>query len=243
MPVGKTGKLTPDEDGYYTLVVGALAAFNSVGAWYDLEESRKCFQESSPFMRRVNDGVLYAELDHPEKKPGWSFRDYVARLSVIQQDRHAAHIKKVWLDNENIKDENGKPFCAILAKIKPDGVFGHVLKSRLESADQNVCFSIRSLTNDQWVGNLLVKCITKVITFDLVLEPGIKIARKWYSPALEALTEAFVVTKEMLSNIVADRMHQGLGHEDSTTASIESMINEIDWGTKDSLKIPPSMKW
>lgn len=239
----RTGKLTPDADGYYELVVGAIDVYNSAGAYYDLEESRRAFAESSPFMRRVKDGVLYAELDHPRKEAKWSLRDYIGRLMEIRQDRHCAHIKEVRLDNNSVKDSSGRWMMAIIAKVKPAGHFGNVLKERLENSAENVCFSIRSLTDDVWVGATLIKKIKLVITFDCVLEPGIGIARKWFAPGLEALSDAVTITRDLLANLVSDRMHSGLGAEDDTTASLESLIKSIDWSQTQSPKIPTSMKW
>lgn len=246
MGTNKEGRLTPDEDGYYTLVLGGLGTFNSAGAYYDLEVSKRMFEASSTFMRRIKDGCVYAELDHPEKTPMQTMRDYMMRLMKIPQDRICAHISKIWLDDTLIRDDTGKPFCAIVGKVKPTGVFGQSLADALANNHQNVCFSIRSFTEDTQEGSLLVKRIREVITFDCVLEPGIAKARKWYAPALEMLASPIVVTKEMLDALIVDRHSSGLGFEDSTTASIVTLRNTVDWNSNINSNVnslPPSLNW
>lgn len=240
----KQGVLTPDADGYYELVIGGLGTYNSAGAWYDLNESRKMFESSTSFMRRVNDGVLCAELDHPEKTSIQSMRDYMGRLMQIKQDRICAHFKKIWLDDTKIKDENGRPFCAVIALVKPYGPYKDMLEDALKNNAQNVCFSIRSFTEDKAEGGRLVKKIREIITFDCVLEPGIAKARKWYAPALEALMLPIAITRDILSGIIEDRQLQGLGAEDSVTASIESLQTTIQWDELvKASKTPPSLQW
>ena len=245
----KTGNLTPDADGYYELVIGGLGTLNSAGAYYDLVESSKIFADSSSFIRRVNDGVLCAELDHPKQESNWSLRQFMARLMEIRQDRICAHFKKIWLDDTKIKDEQGKPFCAIIALVKPYGPYKQMLEDALRNNAQNVCFSIRSFTEDANIGGRVVKKIREAVTFDCVLEPGIRKAKKWYSPALEAFSNAINVTQDLLSNIVSDRQQLGFGHEDSLTASVEAINNSIDWASVskiqavDTTNIPHSLKW
>ncbi|MGI9212448.1 MAG: S80 family phage morphogenetic serine protease, partial [Methylococcaceae bacterium] len=62
---GKMGAIPVDVDGYRTMIVGALNAFNSSGEYYVLDAAKKLFEESSTFMRRVRNGCLKGEVGHP----------------------------------------------------------------------------------------------------------------------------------------------------------------------------------
>ena len=42
----KTGKLPKDENGYYTVIPGALDVFNGNGAYYPFETGKHIFEES-----------------------------------------------------------------------------------------------------------------------------------------------------------------------------------------------------
>lgn len=222
----KVGKITPDADGYYTLVLGGLNTFNSGGAYYQLAGAEHLFKESSIFMRRVKDGNLYAELTHPEKTSLMTARDWLMRVLKIDYKNVCAHIKEVRLDNESVKGEDGQPVLAIIGKVKPHGPHAKLMQDALENNCQNVCFSIRSLTEDVQQGNVLVKTLQTIVTFDLVIEPGIATAKKWFSPALESLIEPFVITKEYLSGLVYPN-NDGVAME--STVSVEGILDELGW--------------
>lgn len=225
----KVGKLTPDADGYYTLVLGGLNTFNSGGQYYQLAGAEHLFKDSSIFMRRVNDGNLYAELTHPEKTSLMTARDWLLRVLKIDYKNVCAHIKEVRLDNESVKGEDGQPVLAIIGKVKPHGPHAAVLAQALENNCQNVCFSIRSLTEDLQQGNVVVKTLQTIVTFDLVIEPGIATAKKWFAPALESLTESITLTKEYLTSLVYPN-NDGVAME--STVSVEGILNELGWQSK-----------
>lgn len=210
----KAGKLTPDEDGYYTLIVGALDFYNSAKKFYDYKTSCHVLDESSTFMRRVTGGNLYAEHNHPDYDPSMSVDDYILRIKWIEPDRVCAHISEVWGEWEN-KGPNGERCFVLYAKVKPDGVRGQLLKDALENVKQNVCFSLRSLIDDNWVGGVCVRTITELVTFDWVIEPGISIATKYANPGLESYDYAeFEFTEQNVRDAIAkSRQMKRLGLE------------------------------
>lgn len=181
----KTGILKPDENGYYKLIVGALNFTNSAGIYYDYEGSRNVFEQSSSFMRRIQDGCLYSEEDHPQWLGNMSVEDYVMRIKRIEPKNICAHIREVEVVKENT-GEYGKPVYVIYAWIKPDRERGQYLKEALDNPDQNVCFSLRSLVDEKIVAGVRTRLITDLITFDWVVEPGISKAKKYNAPGLEA---------------------------------------------------------
>ncbi len=237
----KRGALTADEDGYYTVVLGGLNVYNSAGAYYPLDKAKALFEESSVFMRRVKSGCLKSECGHPKKSPAMTMRDYLNRIMQVEETNVCCHIAEVWLDHDNVKDENGRTVVAIMGKIRPSGPRGEALKDALENGRENVCFSIRSLTDDRIEGGVLTKHIKTILTFDWVTEPGISFAKKYHSPALESLTETVFTEEHFLLAEEYSNAHTGVGFE-SAGISFESLRDELGW-TKKPQPMPASINW
>lgn len=235
----KAGNLKPDADGYYTVVLGALNTFNSAGDYYPFESAKEIFKESSSLMRRINNGACRAEYGHPKKLPGMSDRDFLNRILSIHEDKVCAHIKEVTLDHSGIKDNQGRAVIAIIGKVKPSGPYGQVLKEQLDNKNENVCFSIRSLTKDVWEGGVNKKNLMQVVCWDYVNEPGISIANKYQSPALESVNDNIITFTAKQFEDVRDIQKKCVGME-STTIDVNEVIQQLstDVGAK-----PPSMKW
>lgn len=214
LPANKKGILTPDEHGYYEVVIGGLNVFNSAGHYYTYEGARELFEGSSTFMRKVNNGTLYGELGHPRYIPGQSENEYYARIIDILETNTAVHFSKVWLDMERVRDNAGKPVIAIMALAKGDGPHGAAMNANLANPKANTCFSIRSFTEDTYVAGVRHRNIKEIVTFDWVGESGINFARKYNAPALEShdLYERLVNPKEMREALMAP-VPQGVGLE------------------------------
>ncbi len=181
----KVGSLKQDENGYYEMVVGALNMFNSAGQYYVYEQAKELFESSSQLMRRVKRGALRGEYGHPKKQPGMSMDDFAHRVLSIHEEQVCCHHAEMFLDFNRIKDENGRPVIAIISKVAPAGPFGHVLERSLKNPKENVCFSIRSFTDDFVDRGVVKRILRTVVTFDYVNEPGIAVAEKFRSPSLE----------------------------------------------------------
>lgn len=240
----KKGILKPDENGYYEVVLGALNFYNSIGAFYPLEPAKKLFEESSSLMRRINSGALRGEMGHPKKQPGMSMRDYVSRILEIHEENVCCHIKEVRLDHDSVKDENGKPVLAIIGKVKPSGPKGQSLKESLENPDENVCFSIRSLTHDTMVNGVLQKHLKTIITWDYVLEPGLSVAKKWHAPSLEGMNDELLITAKDLVAVSKLESLGGISLESSGGVSASEVLSDLDWEVNANNPLtPPSSKW
>jgi len=240
----KVGLLKADANGYYTVVLGALNAFGSGSNYYVAsDEVRALFENSSQFQRRVARGALKAENGHPVREPGMSREAYFQRAMVIRESRICAHIKEVWLDFDSIKDADGKPVIAIMGKVAPSGELGYVLEGFLKNPDENICFSIRAYTDDYQQNGRLERFIRNLVTFDLVNEQGVKVADKYYSPALESFSEESV----MLTKHVLERV----SHESATSAAMEScslsmeeLFDSFGWKeSKNGRSKPVYMTW
>lgn len=205
--LGKKGDLKPDADGYYELVVGGLNSWNNTKSWYYVAEgARELFAPGSLVQRRVANGVFRAEVNHPKQKPGESDESFFNRMLDIDRDNVCAHFKKIWLDEDFGKNnpQYGNPqLIAIMALVKPSLPKGAMLKESLDNPNENVCFSIRALSREAYVGGKRIRVIEDLISIDFVNEGGILVASKWDSPATESAdnSKAIRVTQELLERV------------------------------------------
>lgn len=239
----KSGDLKPDEDGYYEVVLGGLNVPNGSGAFYPLKGAEQIFQESAPLIRRISSGNCRGEYGHPYRLPGQTPQEYLARCMKIQEDRIAFHIASVRLDDSLLKGQDGRPIVAIIGKIRPCGPFGQVLEEQLRNAKENVCFSIRSLTNDSFVNGIMTKVLRFVLTWDYVNEPGIAEASKWKSPTLECFQGDELILTQDLVRTARLAVPEGVGMEAANDA-IDELLVSLGWERKEvKTKRPASAGW
>lgn len=210
----KQGKLLPNEKGYYTLPLGALDCFNSRNEFYASERAKRLFDSSSHFIRRMKDAVLKSEYGHPKRDPKWSDDEYMDRMSTVHEPMVCAHIRRVWLDFSSMRDESGRPVVLIMGEVIPSGPYGQYLKEALDNPEENVCFSVRGYTENRVVNGVTIRDLAEILTWDMVTEPGLYPAKKFYSPVLES----FQVTKEMVQKVY-DKPVGRLATESSTIQS------------------------
>lgn len=183
----KIGTIRPDANGYREVVLGAMNVKNSGGAFYPLEPVKKLLVSNSNLMRRLKERALRSEYGHP-RRDNMSPVEFLTRILDIHEQSTCNHILKLDLDEERIidKDTNVK-VAAIIGAIKPSGPYGDALEKQFENPEENVCYSIRSITNDTTDSQgQLIKSIKEIVTWDYVNEPGISYAKKSYSPGLES---------------------------------------------------------
>lgn len=198
LPQDKQGILVPDDNGYYTHVLGGLNVFNSAGEYYTYEGARELFESSSSFMRKVTLGQLYSENGHPEWTKGMKEDEYLHRYLQILPSNIVAHISEVWLDMEGVKDANGNTVIAVMGKVTPSGDKAQILKDDIANPKINTCFSIRAFTDDKRVAGIVNRRLTTIVTFDKVPSPGIQFATKYSVPALESYMEREVKRESFL---------------------------------------------
>lgn len=238
---GKSGIITPDEDGYYDIVVGGLNVFNSIGQFYDYERAKHLFQDSSQFMRRIERGVLGGEVGHPKPLPGMSAEAFASRCLSIYEDNVCCHHRMIYLDDKSVKDERGQPIIAIRSKLKPAGPKGAFLKEALENKHQNVCFSIRAFTDDFRDRGITKRVLRQIVTWDYVTEPGLALAEKYKSPALENLLER-VMTRGQIERAMDEARQHGVALESSTVLTAQGLFAAMGWEDVRSGK-PKFMDW
>ena len=236
---GKKGKLTKDENGYYTMPIGGLNVFNSIGDFYTYEDAKQLFDSSSTFMRRVKTGALKGEYGHPKPVKGQSYEEFAERVLTIEEKNICTHFAEVWLDFDNVKDANGKPVIAIMAKLAPSGPMGDAIARSLENPNEDVCYSIRSFTRDSFIRGIKHRAIAEIVTWDYVNEPGINFARKYKSPALENLHEQAFSRGELLRAIKS--MDRGIGMESAKMTGV-SLFKSLGWSFNER-EVPNYFKW
>lgn len=183
----KVGELVRRPDGYYEMVLGALAAFNSAGAYYELEQSRKIFEGNSDLMRRIGNGCLRGEAGHPRYQEGMSEASWFSRVSDLYEPNLCIQFNQVSLSYDTMSDHQGRKLVAVMGLVRPSGMNERFLERQLENPKENVCLSVRSFTSDRLVRGVTHKAITKIVTWDVVNEPGISVANKYSVPSLESL--------------------------------------------------------
>lgn len=205
--LGKQGKIEPDADGYYEMVVGGLNTHNNTGAWYyTIEGCRELFGPGSLLHRRIANGCLRAEVNHPKKAVGESDEAFFNRMLDIDLNNVCAHFKEIWLDEnfgKNHPEYKNPGLVAIMAKVKPSGAKGFILKEAMENQIENVCFSIRALADEGYIQGKRIRVLKEIIAIDLVNEGGILVASKWDSPATESIDngEAIRITEQLIQRI------------------------------------------
>jgi hypothetical protein len=243
LPTGKQGILKPDADGCYEMVVGGLNVYNSVGQYYPYEEARSIFESSAQLQRRVSRGSLKGEEGHPKWLPGMTKEQFIERVMSIYEDRVCCLHKELWLDFDRIKDDEGRKVIAIMSRVCPSGPHGAAFERSLQNPGENVCFSIRSFTEDVWVRGTMNRILRTVVTFDRVTEPGIAFANKWKSPALESLDDALLSRGEIQRAVCSAQEKQslGLGMESALLTGAE-LFNAMNWQMSEEQK-PGWARW
>lgn len=240
--VNKGGHLKPDADGYYTVVLGALDFENSYGAVYPERSAIEILAASSSFMRRVKAGYCRGEYGHPKRIPGMDRNMWLHRIMVIEETRISHHISEVWVDKESVVHE-GKKVVAIMGKIKPCGPYGPALEASLQNPKENVAFSIRSITDDEYVQGRLYKHIVDIAGWDFVVEPGLSVANKYQCPSLEGLDVAdqISIAPSELKRVVLSSRGLGLESNGRLEELVSNLNNRYSHQVMD--RRPPSATW
>lgn len=222
----KKGILTPDEDGYYDVILGGLNVYNSARMYYELKGAEELFNKSSMLMRRIKTGCLKIEVGHPDPSPGMSENDWLRRIHTIDPKNVCGHISDIWLDYDtgdidHIGNGKDKPVL-IWGKVAPSGPHADALDRAFKNTKENVCFSIRSLCKQYTKGSVIHRVLDIIITFDWVIEPGIKSANLWSNPGLETSLESLIETDVSLEAIrEITNVKEGMALED------HDLLNEL----------------
>lgn len=230
--MNKAGKLKRDKDGCYEIVLGGINVVNSSGAVYTMEGTRALLDKSNLLNKRIANQRLRSEYGHPKRLPGQTDDEFFARILSIEEKSTCNHIREFRLEPRTGTDE-----VLIIGWIKPCGPFGPALEESLNDPNQNVCYSIRSFTDDFRNGYTRKKVLKTVVTWDYVNDPGIHFANKLDTPSLEDLHATF--THSQLKRLVKDA-NQGGPSLESMLMSANDLLQAL--GQRPSTK-PAYMNW
>lgn len=239
--INKGGVLKPDEQGYFTVVLGALGVQNSAGELYvDSTIARQTFESNGTLMRRINQGLLRGEWGHPDPSDFPNFMMFERRVRAIKEDRISHHISEVWL--EEIEYQN-KKVLGILGKVRPSGPYGKALKDALENPNENVTFSGRYYSNLSNKSGQRCREIHTVATWDFVSEPGMETAQKYLSPTLESVDDTVFFREQLEEAARYESQHKELAMSmESSGYRAQDLI--MDLGFKPKAKPErASMRW
>lgn len=225
LKAGINGVSRPDANGYHQVVLGAFAIHNASGSYYPASV-KELFTASSELMNRVNNGRLYGEWGHPKMLPGMSEREYLLKLLTMHEEQISHHIKKLELD-ESFKSPEGGTCIGVIGWVKPYGPCAEYVEQGLANPDQNMCFSLRSISADKRdASGKLIKNPVKIVTWDGVLEPGIDVADKYHNPAMESRIHKFTETDVIGAyNLIKSDIKSGL---ESASPAVEQLLRELD---------------
>ena len=180
-----------DSEGYYHVILGAVNSFNSVGMFYAADGIENILYNNNGILqRRISQGYLYGEANHPAMLPGMTKADYLNRYLSIDMQCVSHFIKDVSLTQTSTPGKMPGYGNLILVEgwVKPTGPHGATLKAALEDKNINVPFSVRALTQDRMVGGVLVRKIKEIVTWDFINEPGIFVANKFHKLSMESMS-------------------------------------------------------
>lgn len=184
--VNKVGDLKKLDNGYFEVRLGALGVFNSQGWLYSEAEGRQLLEGSQGLMRRVETARLRGECGHPRYKPGMSQLEWFSRVNDIYEPNVCYHMRRLRLAPG--KDAQGRPVTEIIGEVKSSGKESEWFDRQLENRDEDVCFSIRSFTDDKVIHGVKTKRLRNIVTWDTVNEPGIALSSKYGTTSLESLS-------------------------------------------------------
>lgn len=183
--INKVGDLKKLDNGYYEVRLGALGAFNSQGWLYSEPEGRQLLEGSGGLMRMLDTARLRGECGHPRYRAGMSQLEWFSRVNDIFEPNVCFHIRRIRL--EPGVDERGRAVTMVIGEVKSSGKESGWFDRQLENRDEDVCFSIRSFTDDKVINGVKTKKLRKIVTWDTVNEPGIAKSSKYGTTSLESL--------------------------------------------------------
>ena len=173
-------------DGYYRVVLGAFDVTAANGKHYHATEKvKQMFSSGGILNRRMAAGLMKGELDHPNVS-GLSFAQAVARLMKIDPKNISHHIKKLELVPS--KDDKGNPIFLVYGWVKPAGPHATHLRDSLNNREENVAFSVRSLSTPGIYNGKRGSLVDEILTYDNVSEPGIDLATQFRAYDLESIS-------------------------------------------------------
>lgn len=174
-----------DANGYYKVTLGFLNTYNKGGIFYRLVDVEKYLGKNSLVGKRIDDGILIGEDNHPEVN-GFSELQLKQRTLFLDKKNASTHIKAIEVNKTGEIDKTfNLPVYQIIGWVKPIGDTKTVMIDLLENPDSNVSFSLRSLVSQSRIGGIMVRDFILISTWDTVHANGVKNATQWNAAGFE----------------------------------------------------------
>lgn len=223
----KVGLLKKDETGYSEVVLGGFDLCNNVGEFYELTRGVvNMFRPGGAVRRMVDSGQWRGECTHPSPEGYKKLQQYLARLRRVDSKFVSHHIKGIRL--EEGKDENGRKCVLAIGYVKGTGPYAAAVDNSLNNPEENISFSVRSITNTNYSTVPTRKEIKVLVTYDHVNEPGIAMATKYNTPSLECLHDDVVFTGDDLIVPDQDIIMPDIGIE-ALNRDVTMIRTELGW--------------
>lgn len=223
-----TKALQPDDQGRYTILVGGLNCLNNRNQMYISKGCEHLFQDSSDFMRRVQNRVLKGEVDHPELHADMTDEEIIKRLYQIPNKNTCCLHQEIIL-----KPASNSDFIGIYSKLSESGPHGGTLLKALQNPNEDVCFSIRGLSRNYVENGRLLRVLVDIITFDWVPEPGVPTSTKFNTPSMESFYQKRL-TKGLIDKMLSKSAQKAYALEDNTLEALERTRKLFDIDTPHS---------
>ena len=217
-----SGTLKRLDNGYIDVVLSALEYPNSVNKVYDADAAERLISANSNLQRRCQDSLLKGELGHPKEADSKTFDDFMRRVHIIDERNVAIHIRKVWLDR-NYRLPDGKTIIAIRGEVCPSGPHAAHIDRSLNNPHENVCFSLRGMATDRFRNGQKRKYLDNLVTWDVVTEPGLRVATKFHSVACESYDVMEVPVNLALLEMALQGSTGGVATESAAYGAIEAI--------------------
>lgn len=241
---GKEGVLKKLDKGYSEIIIGAFAAFGNGGWLYDERSAMRYLENDQDFLRMLQAGRIRSEWGHPRRPPGMSDQDWFVRICEIYEPNWAAHIRRVRPSLEVVVDEKGRKVVAIIGEVCGSGVNAKAFNDMMDNPDEDVNFSIRCFAKKDFA--TFRKHINKIITWDVVFDPGIAVATKYKTPSLESRSYVSSILDQAEFNLEAIRHGMDQAANDCSLESDNPAFKILDSlyeESKSSIFVPKSFGW
>ncbi|MCY1291308.1 hypothetical protein D9M68_20480 [compost metagenome] len=246
----KVGDLKKLDNGYYEVRLGALGAFNAQGWLYSEAEGRRLLEGSGGLMRMIETARLRGECGHPRYRPGMSQLEWFTRVNDIYEPNVCFHIRRMRLEAGT--DEKGRAVTMVIGEVKSSGKESAWFDRQLENRDEDVCFSVRSFTDDRVVNGVKTKFLKKIVTYDTINEPGIPKSSKYHTASMESLGDDVITGAELehafftdvLRSEVARLPQVGFGEGvsfENRNSNLITLISDIERPIKSF--VPSAWRW
>lgn len=248
----KVGKLKTDENGYREICLGAFDCMTEKGEFYPFTQAVKnMFKPGSRLLQQIETGRLRGEIEHPYPTPGMTFPQYLNRVKMVHNQFTAHHIKSVRL--ETTKDHRGNNVVSVIGMVKGSGPYGDQLDKKFENPDENIDFSVRTLTTPTApVNGVTQKLINLLVTWDQVNQGGVAIANRYDTPSMESADNGVIWTPELAhrfeitpATLAASDLCQpeGIGMESDELIDSTLIRTSLGWEKVQLVSPRSSLNW